>query len=120
MLAEQLVSLYQDKIIIFYKQHHRMPTYSELQKLTHYRSKGGVSKLVDKLEAEQFLYRDKQGKLIPGFSFYSIPFPGSVQAGFPSPADQGYRDQDRIDLYSFLINSKLLSKSSKSLWRKWK
>ena len=105
MSKEELLKSYQDKIIIFYKQHRRMPTYSELQKLTHYRSKGGVAKLVDKLELCSFLYRDRNGQLIPGFNFFSIPFPGTVQAGFPSPADEGHAESDRIDIYSFLVKN---------------
>jgi repressor LexA len=103
MLKEDRINAYQDKIIIFYKQRRRMPSYSEIQKLTHYRSKSGVVRLIDKLEQRRFLKRDRGGKLVPGFSFFSIPFPGTVQAGFPSPADQGYEDQERIDLYSYLV-----------------
>lgn len=103
MDTSEMLQVYQDKIIIFYKQQGRMPTFSELQNLTHYRSKGGVSKMVDQLESNMFLRRDRGGKLIPGYSFLAIPFPGTVQAGFPSPADQGFNETDRIDLYDFLV-----------------
>jgi len=103
MSKEELIQRYQDKIIIFYKQHNRMPSFSEIQNLTHYRSKGGVAKLVDKLQSQNFMRRDRDGKLIPGYSFFSIPFPGTVQAGFPSPADEGYTEPSRIDLYDFLV-----------------
>ena len=103
MSNEVLIQEYQDKIVIFYKQHRRMPSFSELQNLTHYRSKGGVAKLVDKLQSQNFMRRDRDGRLIPGYSFFSIPFPGMVQAGFPSPADEGYAEPARVDLYEFLV-----------------
>ena len=105
MLRDDRMQQYQDKIIIFYKQHHRMPSYSELRNLTHYRSKSGVSRLVDRLEGVKFLHRDNDGKLVPGYNFFSIPFPGTVQAGFPSPADSGFIEGNRIDLYSFLVKN---------------
>lgn len=103
MSIEERISGYQDKIIIFFKQHGRMPSYSELQSLTHYKSKGGVAKLVDKLEERNFLRRDQGGKLIPGFNFLALPFPGMVEAGFPSPADLGFANGERLDLYNFLV-----------------
>lgn len=103
MSDENRIDNYQDKIIIFFKQNGRMPSYSELQNLTHYRSKGGVAKLVEKLEERNFLRRDRGGKLIPGFNFFGIPFPGMVQAGFPSPNDIGFANGERLDLYSFLV-----------------
>ncbi len=71
----------------FYKDHKRIPTYSEMADLFGYASKGGVLYYVNKLIAEGFLKREKN-KIIRGDEFFSIQVLGVVEAGFPTIAEE--------------------------------
>jgi len=79
----------------------RMPGYAEMLKLFRYRSKNAVFGALQKLEEQGFIVKSK------GFT---APTPrlkgkvrvlGSVQAGFPSPAEEEL--VDTISLDEFLI-----------------
>jgi SOS regulatory protein LexA len=72
----------------FHQENGRMPTFSELGKLTGLRSKNAVFKLVGRLEKLKVLERDKTGRLIPGSIAYPVKVLGTVEAGFPSPAEE--------------------------------
>jgi repressor LexA len=56
---------YKKKILKFYKDNRRMPSFSEMMKLTGFKSKNAVSKLVDKLIEAGVVSKDSDGKLIP-------------------------------------------------------
>jgi len=56
---------YKKKILAFYKNNRRMPSFSEMMKLTGFKSKNAVSKLVDKLIEAGVVSKDSDGKLIP-------------------------------------------------------
>jgi repressor LexA len=81
----------------FYYRQGRMPSFSEIGELLGLRSKNAVSKLIAQLEKARVLSRDKRGRLIPG----SIRFParvlGTVEAGFPSPAEEELADTLSLD-----------------------
>ena len=90
------------KLKEFYLHHHRLPSFSEFQKLYGYRSKGGVSRLMGHLVKKGIVKRDKIGKLVPTpFLQGGIKVLGEVQAGFPSPAEEEL--VDIISLDQFLI-----------------
>ncbi len=93
-----------DKIIIFYKKQKRMPSYSELMSLFKYKSKNSAYKLVNKLIKQGFMGKDDSGRLIPKKLFGEIKILGTVQAGFPSPAEEELADMITLDEY--LINNK--------------
>ncbi len=95
---------HKSKILLFYQTRHRMPSYSEVMKLTGYRSKNAVFRLVDKLDAEGFITKDKQGKMIPRFLYQGIRMLGLVEAGFPSAAEEDVGDSMTLDEY--LIENK--------------
>ena len=88
----------------FYGSFKRMPSFSELGNLAGYKSKNAVSKLVDKLTDEGFIFKDKKGKIVPGENWQGIKMLGLVEAGFPSPADED--SSDVISLDDFLIENR--------------
>ncbi len=61
------------------------------------RSKNAVSKLIKKLEQIKVLERDSKGRLIPGSIVLSVKVLGTVEAGFPSPAEEELADTLSLD-----------------------
>ena len=88
------------KLRHFYDRRRRLPSFSELQALLGYRSKGGVSALVGHLIRRGMVARDKTGRLLPtSLLAGGIKLVGSVQAGFPSPAEEELLDTMSLDEY---------------------
>lgn len=81
----------------FYNKNGRMPSFSEIGKMAGLRSKNAVSKLVNKLEQLKVLERDKKGRLIPVSIASSVRVLGTVEAGFPSPAEEELVDTLSLD-----------------------
>jgi repressor LexA len=92
-----------ERIISFYQDNRRMPTYSEIMKITGYKTKSAVSYVIDKLIDEGILSKDRTGKLIPN-NFGQTRVLGLVEAGFPSPAEEELSDTISFDEY--LIENK--------------
>ncbi|UCG78498.1 MAG: repressor LexA [Nitrospirota bacterium] len=88
----------------FYADKGRMPSFSEVGKLVGLRSKNAVSKLVKRLEALNVLARDEKGRLVPGSIAYPVKMLGTVEAGFPSPAEEELADTLSLD--EFLIGNR--------------
>ncbi len=85
------------EIAQFYKKNSRMPSFSEIAGLTGLRSKNAVFKLVDRLERLNVLSRDKRGRLIPGTIAAPLRVLGTVEAGFPGPAEEELIDTLSLD-----------------------
>ncbi|MFZ1990993.1 MAG: LexA family transcriptional regulator [Alphaproteobacteria bacterium] len=81
----------------FYHRQGRMPSFSEIGELAGFRSKNAVFKLVNKLEKLKVLERDTKGRLIPGSIASSLRMLGTVEAGFPSPAEESLADTLSLD-----------------------
>ncbi|MGO9377771.1 MAG: transcriptional repressor LexA [Dissulfurispiraceae bacterium] len=86
-----------DKIRYFYASRDRMPSYSEIAGLLGFNSKSSVFKLIAKLEQKKYLLRDESGRLIPGQMKHSLRVLGTVEAGFPSPAEEELADTLSLD-----------------------
>lgn len=95
---------YKNKIVSFYKNSKRMPSYAEIMSLLGFKSKNAVYKLVQKLVDEGVLSKDSTGRLIPNKLFGEVPVLGLVEAGFPSPAEEEL--VDTISLDDYLIENK--------------
>lgn len=94
-----------DKILLFYKKNRRMPTYSEICELFGFASKNSAYRLAQKLIKENYLTKDISGKLIPKKKLFRIlKVLGTVEAGFPSPAEEELSDTMSLDEY--LIENK--------------
>lgn len=86
----------------FHRQEGRAPSYAEMQELFGYATKSAVYKPVNKLIELNYLTRSESGRI--GFTSKitgSVPLLGSVQAGFPSPAEEELLDTMSLD--EFLI-----------------
>jgi repressor LexA len=86
-------------IAAFFRDHRRMPTYTEMMTLLNVRSKSAVEFWVKKLLSNGILKKDKKGFLIPSRPFFGLPMVGDVAAGFPSPAEEELRDVISLDQY---------------------
>ncbi len=93
-----------DALIRFYKKRKRMPTYSELATLWHYKSKGAVRYAVQKLIDAGVIEKDQNGTLLPRALMGQTPLLGYVEAGFPSAAEEELVDTMSLDEY--LIENK--------------
>lgn len=83
----------------FYREKGRMPSFSEIGAITGLKSKNSVHKLVAKMEGLKVLSKDEQGRLIPGSIASSVKVLGTVEAGFPSPAEEELLDTLSLDRY---------------------
>ncbi len=90
---------YKNKIISFYKDHKRMPVYTEIMSLLGFKSKNAVYKLVQKLVSEGVLDKDSKGHLIPNKLIGEVPLLGLVEAGIPAPTEEEVLDTINLDDY---------------------
>ena len=81
----------------FYYQKGRMPSFSEIATLAGFRSKNAAYKLINQLEKMKVLQRDPKGKLIAGSIAAPVKILGTVEAGFPSPAEEELADNLSLD-----------------------
>lgn len=85
------------QIAAFYHERGRMPSFSEIADMVGFRSKNAVYKLVDKLEKLRLLERDERGRLIALSIAAPVKLLGTVEAGFPSPAEEELADNLSLD-----------------------
>ncbi len=92
------------EISAFYSNKGRMPSFSEIGQLFGFKSKNAVFRLVNRLEKLGVLGRDEKGRLLPG-RIMTAPLKvlGTVEAGFPSPAEEELSDTMSLD--KFLIQN---------------
>jgi SOS regulatory protein LexA len=81
----------------FYYQKGRMPSFAEIGGMLGLKSKNAVFKLVGKLEELKVLERDEKGRLTPGSIKFPVRILGTVEAGFPSPAEEELADTMSLD-----------------------
>jgi SOS regulatory protein LexA len=93
------------KLFSFYQKNRRMPSYAELMSLFGYQSKNSAYKLAQKLIRTGLVEKDSQGKLLPTNQLLgNIKILGTVEAGFPSPAEEELSDTMTLD--EFLISNR--------------
>lgn len=92
-----------EAISTFFHDTGRMPNFSEIGELIGFRSKNAVSKFVNKLVQNGVVEKDDKGKLIPRSIAFTARILGTVEAGFPSPAEEELADT--ISLDDFLIQN---------------
>jgi SOS regulatory protein LexA len=81
----------------FYRQRGRMPSFSEIGVVVGLRSKNAVSKLVISLERMGAVAKDEKGRLLPGSLAAPVRVLGTVEAGWPSPAEEELADTLSMD-----------------------
>jgi repressor LexA len=87
------------KITAFFRDHGRMPTYSEIAEIIGVRSKSVVHFWVAKLLSAGILQKDAKGFLSFLRNPRALKLAGEVCAGFPSPAEEELRDIISFDEY---------------------
>lgn len=87
------------KLRQFYREEKRAPTYNEMLALFGYRSKNAVHGLVQKLVAFGYLLKADRKIALTEKITGSIRLLGTVQAGFPSPAEEELVDTISLDEY---------------------
>jgi SOS regulatory protein LexA len=97
------INAVEQKFASFFKEHRRMPTYSEMLPLLGVKAKSAAEYWIKKLLDKGALEKDAKGFLKPARLSFHLPLVGSVAAGFPSPAEEELRDTISFDEY--LINS---------------
>ncbi|MDD5504035.1 MAG: transcriptional repressor LexA [Candidatus Omnitrophica bacterium] len=98
-MEKEKLLLHLEKIKTFYFKKKRMPSYSEMLGVFNLSSKNAVFKRVQTLINAGFLEKDNRGKLIPKRPMIAVPLLGSIQAGFPSPAEEELQDVVSLDEY---------------------
>ncbi len=93
-----------EKLKNFYFENKRMPSYGELMTLIGAKSKNAVTYWARKWLEAGIIQRDSAGKLLPGKLFYPVKVLGTIQAGFPSPAEE--ENVETISLDDWLIENK--------------
>lgn len=85
---------------LFLHRERRLPTYREMLDLFGYRSTNAVAGLVRKLVEGGFILQDNQGHMAPTRKLTGVvKLLGTVQAGFPSPAEEELADVLSLDEY---------------------
>ncbi len=95
---------YLSKLRKYYWQNKRMPSFAELAKLLGFKSKRAAQYWVDKWLERTIIQRDSTGRLLPGKFFSPLKVLGTVEAGWPSPAEEEM--VDTISLDDWLIENK--------------
>ena len=97
-------NLAQTKLTEFFRTHRRMPTWREMMQLFRYRSPNAVTKLIERLQEAGIIERDANGHIALTNPFSHTRVLGTVEAGFPSPAEEELADTMSLD--EWLIGNK--------------
>jgi SOS regulatory protein LexA len=95
---------YHKKILSFYRKAKRMPSYGEIAEIVGFKSKNAAYKLVNRMVSLGLVEKDRSGRIIPKHIFGETKILGTVEAGFPSPAEEELVDTITLDEY--LIKNK--------------
>lgn len=83
-------------VVDFFNQNGRMPTYKEMMKLFGVSSKNAVFKVIGRLESLGLVKR-QDTHIVLKSSYRGLKLLGSIEAGFPSPAEEELLDSVSID-----------------------
>ncbi|MEK7644582.1 MAG: transcriptional repressor LexA [Patescibacteria group bacterium] len=76
------------KLITYFKKFKQLPSYDELAELFNLKSKGSLHRYMEKFIEEGIIKKDRVGKLLATESLYGLRVLGTVQAGFPTTAEE--------------------------------
>lgn len=95
METKQIVA----KLRKFYFTRKRLPSYRELAKLLNYKSANAGWQAAQRLIEKGYIEKDEKGKLIPKKLAHQLKVLGTVEAGFPTLAEQEEMDTISLDQY---------------------
>lgn len=96
-MTQKLYDARKDLLIKYYRRYKQLPTYDELTDLFGVQSKGSLHKYVNKFVDDDLIAKSETGRLIPTTKLYGLRVLGSIQAGFPSPAEEELVDTMSLD-----------------------
>lgn len=96
-MTQKLYDVRKERLIKYYRRYKQLPTYDELTDLFEVSSKGSLYKYVQKFVDDDLIAKSDTGRLIPTTKLYGLRVLGSVQAGFPSPAEEELVDTMSLD-----------------------
>jgi repressor LexA len=91
------------QLVEFYRENKCLPTYDELAELFGVKSKGSLHKYIQRFIEDGLVGKSDGGKLIPTTKLYGLRVLGTVQAGFPTDADEA-DEEDTMSLDEHLID----------------
>ncbi|GIW62545.1 MAG: LexA repressor [Patescibacteria group bacterium] len=91
------------KLIKFYIDKKRLPSYSEMCEIFNLKSKNTIYSFCQKLIEKDYIRKDEQGKLIPSDKLKPVKLLGYIQAGFPNTTEE--ETLDTLSLDEFLIKN---------------
>ncbi len=86
-----------EALTTFFRRAGRMPSFSEAADILGLRSKGAAFKVIAKLQASGAVRKDGTGRILPGSIARPVRLLGTIEAGFPSPAEEELRDTISLD-----------------------
>lgn len=87
-MTQSLYESRKQKLIHYFQQQHQMPTYDEMVHLFKIKSKGSLHRYMQKFLDEGIIKKNSTGKLMPTDKLYGLKMLGTVQAGFPTTAEE--------------------------------
>jgi SOS regulatory protein LexA len=88
-----------NKLMGYYRNNGRLPSYDGLASLFDVQSKGSLYKYVKRFIEEGLIAKSPDGKLIPTTKMYGITVLGTIQAGFPTGSEEEATDTISLDNY---------------------
>ena len=83
--------LYQErkkKLISYFKKFKQVPSYDEIVKLFNLKSKGSLHRYMQRFIEEGIIKKETNGRLVATEGMYGLRVLGTVQAGFPTTAEE--------------------------------
>lgn len=101
-MTDTLYEKRKNQLVKYYQKQRRLPTYNELATVFGISSKGSVHSYVEKFIEDGLMRKSDGGTLIPTTKLYGIRVLGTVQAGFPTMAEEDV--VDFVSLNDLLIH----------------
>ncbi|MFA6105741.1 MAG: transcriptional repressor LexA [Patescibacteria group bacterium] len=95
---------YFSSLLTFYRKHGYLPSFREMLKLTGLKSTNAIAKHFSAWVKGGLLYKDHNGRFTLADSILGLPLLGTVEAGWPSAAEEELADT--MDLDEFLIHNR--------------
>jgi SOS regulatory protein LexA len=95
---------YFSNLLSFYRKHGYLPSFREMLKLTGLKSTNAIAKHFSNWVKNGLLYKDHNGRFTLTDSVLGLPLLGTVEAGWPSAAEEELADT--MDLDEFLIHNR--------------
>lgn len=95
---------YFSNLLDFVRRRGYLPSFREMLRLTGLRSTNAIAKHFQNWVEAGLLEKDRQGKYLISPAVTGLPLLGTVEAGWPSPAEEELADTMNLD--EFLINNK--------------